>query len=75
MGLLNELKGHQSDVEQERMQHASELLKVREELLQSKQKIEDERRGREQERLKHREEVDRISQERSLKESELINQL
>ena len=75
MNLLNDLKSHQSEVEQERTEHSSELLKVREELLQSKQKIEDERIGREKERRRHREEVERISYERSMKESELINQL
>ena len=62
-------------MEKEREDHASELLKAREELLSSKQKIEDERRGREFERMRHREEVDRISQDRSIKESELMSQL
>ena len=36
MNLLNDLKSHQSEVERERTEHSSELLKVREELLQSK---------------------------------------
>ena len=36
MGLLNDLKNHQGEAESERMSHAAELLKVREELLESK---------------------------------------
>ena len=57
------------------MEHAAELLKVREQLLQSKQLGESERKGRELERQKHREEVERISTERQLKESELLSQI
>ena len=37
MNLLNDLKDHQGHAEKERMDHASELLSVREKLLQSKQ--------------------------------------
>ena len=33
MNLLNEVKSHQNEVENERENHASELLKAREELL------------------------------------------
>ena len=75
MGLLNDLKNHQGEAENERMQQAAELLKVREELLETKKLEESARKEQQIERRRHREEVDRISQERTLKESELMSQL
>lgn len=46
MNLLNDLKEHQGSAEKERMEQAAELLKVREQLLQSKQLEESVRKER-----------------------------
>lgn len=48
---------------------------MRQELIETRKREEDERKERADERRRHRDEVDRISQERTLKESELLSQL
>ena len=75
MGLLKDVKETSAQIDDERLDQAEELYKVRQELIETRKREESERREREDERKKHREEVDRLSCERSLKESELQAQL
>jgi len=71
MGLLKDVKNNSSQIEQERMEQANELLSVREELVGTRKREESERRERAEEKRAYKDQIDQVSQERTLKESEL----
>lgn len=75
MGLLKDVKETTSQIDNDRLEQADELLTVRSELIDTRKREESERRCREEDRKQHKDELDRSSQERSLRESELKNQL
>lgn len=70
MGLLNNVKETSQQIDTEREEKANELLTVRQELIETRKREEQEREDRDKESKRYRHEIDRVSQERSLIESE-----
>ena len=75
MGLLKDVKDSQSQIENERIEQASELVEIRDELTDTRKREESERHRRKKEKKQFKERIESISQERTLKESELQAQL
>ena len=69
---MSQLKNDQNDIEQMRMDQATELLKIREELLLARQAEQDLIDEKAKERSQFELSIRQISTERQLRESQLI---